>query len=335
MSIETFGHLSDGTAIEAVRLSNGGLSARLLGWGAVLQELRLEGHEHSLVLGLPDLDAYLAHSKYFGATAGRCANRIAGGRATIDGREHRLDRNFLGKHTLHGGSEGTGRLPWRIAAHDERSARLEIELADGHMGFPGRLAASALFTLTDDGALDIVYRAETDRPTLCNLAHHSYFVLDDSGDVLDHELQVRAERYLPVDDELIPTGEIAPVEGTAFDFRRPRALRDGRDGRPTLDHNFCLSPARSVRRAVARLSSPRSGIELEVSTTEPGLQVYDGALLDVPVAGLDGRRIGPCAGIALEPQVWPDSPHHPDFPQASLAPGETYRQHTRYAFRRT
>lgn len=334
MNVTAFGRLPDGSEVEAVRLTGGGLSATVLTWGAVLQDLRLDGHGPALILGLPDIGAYLAHSRHFGATAGRCANRIAHGRAVIGGRACQLDRNYLGKHALHGGSDGCGKRLWRLVGRDAASARFEIVLTDGHMGFPGRIAIGATFGLRDGGVLDIVYEATTDRPTLCNLAHHSYFVLDDSGDVLDHRLQVLAERYTPVDAEMIPTGAVLPVAGTRFDFRSPRPIRQPDGGGPVIDHNYCIAEARGALRPVARLSSPASGVGLELRSTEPGLQVYDGALLDVPVPGVDGRRIGAFAGIALEPQVWPDAPNHPGFPSALLRPGETYRQHTQYAFGR-
>ncbi len=334
MSATGFGRLADGTSVEAVRLAGGGLCATFLTWGAVLQDLRLEGHSPALVLGLPDLDAYLAHSRHFGATAGRCANRIANGRAEIDGQVYDLDRNYLGKHTLHGGGDGTGKRLWTLVGHDDASTRFEIVLPDGHMGFPGRLVIAAVFRLVDPGVLDIVYEATTDRPTLCNIAHHSYFVLDDSGGILDHDLQVMAERYTPVNGEMIPTGECAAVAGTKFDFRSLRRIRQPDGGGPVIDHNYCLSDARVPLRPVARLASPASGVGLELRSTEPGLQVYDGAPLDVPVPGLDGRRMGAFAGMALEPQVWPDAPNHAGFPSAVLRPGETYRQHTQFAFHR-
>lgn len=334
MTILHFGTMPDGAPVEAVEIAGGGLTARFLTWGAVLQDLRLAGHAPALVLGFPDLPDYLAHSRYFGATAGRCANRIAQGEATIDGETFRFDRNFRGGHTLHGGADGCGKRLWDLADHDASSARLEIVLEDGHMGFPGRLAISARFHLSGDGGLDIEYAARTDKPTLCNIAHHSYFALDDSGTVLDHDLRVEADTYTPVDEDLIPTGEVAPVAGTRFDFRRARPIRREDGSGPVIDQNFCTAGERGPLRPVARLSSRASGVRMDVATTEPGLQVFDGAPLDVPVPGLDGRVMGSFAGIALEPQVWPDAPNHPDFPSAILRPGETYRQHTRFVFRK-
>jgi len=212
--------------------------------------------------------------------------------------------------------------------------QMNIELADGHMGFPGRLLIEAHFSLTDDAALDIRYRARTDQTTLCNLAHHSYFILDDSGDILGHELQVFADHYTPVDEDLIPTGQITAVAGTAFDFRSPRRLQSADESHPAIDHNFCLSRERVALRPIATLTSQESSVQLQLSSTEAGLQVFDSAPMAVPVPGLDGRHMGAYAGLALEPQVWPDSPNQAAFPQAILRPGERYEQHTRYTFSR-
>jgi aldose 1-epimerase len=208
---------------------------------------------------------------------------------------------------------------------------LSIQMADGEMGFPGNMDVRQTFRLLEDGVLDIRMEATTDASTVCNLAHHSYFNLGDGSDVKDHLLQVSAETYLPVDDGLIPTGERRPVTGTPFDFRRATEFGPAVD-QTLVDHNFCLSPDRTGLRLVARLACPASGVSMEVRTTEPGIQVYDGSSVNVSVPGLDGRKMGPGAGIALEPQVWPDAPRRPDFPQATLRPGETYRQHTQYIF---
>lgn len=328
-----FGTLADGSAVEAVRIAGGGLAATVLTYGAVLQDLRLAGHQPPLVLGFETLADYLAHSRFFGATAGRCANRIRDGRFTLDGRDYQLDCNFLGKHHLHGGSGNIGKRVWTLEDAQADRVALSIALTDGEMGYPGAMTIRQVLSLPGDGVLDIRLEAQSDAPTLCNLAHHSYFNLDGSDTILDHDLQVAADHYLPVDGELIPTGEVAPVEGDAFDFRRPRRLREVCAAR-SIDHNFCLSDRRRDLTRVATLSAPASGISMDILTTEPGLQVYDGGPLDVPVPGLDGRRIGAHAGMALEPQVWPDAINHPAFPQAVMRPGETYRQHTQFVFRK-
>ena len=328
MSVEIFGHLPGGEAVHRLRLSGGGLSMHLLTFGAVVQDLRLAGHAAPLVLGFDRLEPYLTHQVYFGCTVGRYANRIAEGRCRIDGRDLTLERNERGRTHLHGGSAGAARKIWRLEEHGTDMARLSLTLPDGEMGYPGNLRIAASFRLLPGGLLDILYEAETDAPTLCNLAHHSYFAL---GDLLTVRMRIDAETYLPVDAWNIPTDGPAPVAGTPYDFRAGREI--GAGGPPRIDHNFCLSQARVPIRPVAWLTAP-SGLSLEVRTTEPGLQVYDAHGMDLPLAGLDGQSLGPYAGIALEPQVWPDSPNHPDFPQALLRPGESYRQHTQYAFTR-
>ena len=333
MSAEVFGLMPDGTPVRRYRLRGGGLTAHFLTYGAVLQDLRLDGHSGPLVLGFEAFDHYPAHSRYFGATAGRYANRIRDGHVEIDGEAFQLDTNSLGKHTLHGGAAGIGKRLWELRDLSADSITLGIRAVDGEMGFPGNLDILQTFRLLDGGLLDITLRAVTDAPTLCNLAHHSYFNFG-AGDTVDtHVLWVCAETYLPVDAELIPTGEQATVAGTRFDFRAPAALGPA-SAQGLIDHNLCLSAGREPLRRVAELVCPESGVAMELRTTEPGLQVYDGSALAVPVPGLEGRRMGARSGIALEPQVWPDSPHHADFPQAVLRPGETYSQHTQYIFRK-
>ena len=329
--LRRFGTLPGGATVDAATIAGGGLTATVLTYGAVLQDLRLAGHRPPLVLGFETLDAYLAHSRFFGATAGRCANRIRDGRFTLDGRDHQLDRNFLGKHHLHGGSASIGKRLWTLENVQPDSVTLSITLADGEMGYPGEMHIRQILSLPGGGMLDIAMEARSDAATLCNLAHHSSFNLDGTDTILDHELQVTADHFLPVDGELIPTGEIAPVGGHAFDFRQPRRLREV-CAQKRIDHNFCLAGRRRQLTHAATLRAPASGVSMDIRTTEPGLQVYDGAPLDVPVPGLDGRRMGAHAGMALEPQVWPDAIHHPAFPQAILRPGETYRQHTRFVF---
>lgn len=328
--IEAFGTMPDGAVVQRVSLRGGGLTARVLSYGALLQDLRLEGHSAALVLGFAEFAPYLTRSPYFGATAGRCANRIRDGHLELDGVTHHLDRNFLNKHTLHGGAAGMGKRLWRIEDHTGDSASLTIVLEDGDMGFPGRLAARVRFGLTGEGVLDIRMSAETDAPTLCNLAHHSYFNLGGTATISDHLLRIDADSYLPVDDELIPTGEIRPVAGSGFDFRRPAPVIRTRH----VDHNFCLSERRRAIRPVAWLTSPASGVAMECRTTEPGLQIYDGARIDAGLPGLDGQTLAAHAGLAMEPQIWPDAHHHAGFPQAILRPGDTYDQHTQFIFSR-
>ncbi|WP_348539474.1 aldose epimerase family protein [Shimia sp. R9_1] len=325
---DVWGHMPDGSAVHRIKLKGGGLTAHLLTYGAVLQDLRLTGHDAPLVLGFPEFAPYLTHSPYFGATAGRFANRIRDGHLALDGQSYQLDRNFIGKHTLHGGADSMGKRLWEIAAEAEDSATLQITLPDGHMGFPGSLTARVRFTLLEGGVLDIRMSAETDQTTLCSLAHHSYFKLDGAESISEHSLEIAAQTYLPVDAELIPTGAQAPVAGTGFDFRQSAPVQQAHP----VDHNFCLSVAREALRPVATLKSAASGVTMRCLTTEPGLQVYDGENINIALPGLDGRPMGAYAGIAMEPQVWPDAHHHDDFPQAVLRPGETYQQHTQFVF---
>ncbi len=326
--MEVFGNLQGGETVHRLRLDGGGLSAHVLTYGAVLQDLRLAGHDAPLVLGFPGFSPYLTHSPHFGATAGRCANRIRDGHLQLDGVTFQLDRNFLGKHSLHGGATGTGKQLWTVEAQAEDCATLSIALPDGHMGFPGNLTVRVHFTLLSGGVFDIRMEAHSDAPTLCNLAHHSYFNLDGAGPVSQHQLRVAADRYLPVDDELIPTGEQRIVAGTEFDFRNLAPLSQAHP----VDHNFCLSDAKSGLRPVAWLTSPGSGVSMECHTTEPGLQIYDGAKIDIDLPGLAGTPMGAYEGVAIEPQIWPDANHHNHFPQAILRPGEVYTQHTQFIF---
>jgi aldose 1-epimerase len=322
-----------GEPVHRIKLEGGGLTAIVFTWGSVIQSLYLQGHQHPLVLGFAQFDHYPVHSPYFGATAGRYANRIAQGKFTIDNNAYQADQNFLGKHTLHGGSHGIGTRNWSIADLDPCSVRLEISDADGSMGFPGNCNIACTYTLQGHGELDIRYEAVCDQTTLCNLAHHSYFNLDGSDGILDHQLSIAADHYLPVDNEMIPTGEIESVDGTAFDFRHLRPIRYAVDGEQLrYDHNYCLSTTHEPTAIAAKALSLRSGLTMEVVTTEPGVQLYAGHGINTKVAGLSGRQYGPYSGFCLEPQRWPDSPNHPHFPQAVLRPGETYRQHTCYRF---
>ncbi|MEI2387406.1 aldose epimerase family protein [Breoghania sp. JC706] len=321
---DVFGVLPDAREVERVRLSAGRLEASLLTWGATVQDLRLDGR--SVVIGADRLEDYLGDLLYTGALVGRFANRIGGARFALDGETFHTDANFRARHTLHGGSGGTGEQLWRLEGATETRARLALDLPDGHMGFPGALTVAATVSLEPPATLRIAIEARTTRATPCSFAHHGYFVLDGSGDIERHRLRVAASRYLPVDGDLIPTGEIAGVAGTAFDFRTPRAI-----GGAGYDHNFCLDGADGRLRDVAWLESPESGLSLTVSTTEPGLQIYDGAHLEGAL-GYGGTRLKARAGLAMETQAWPDSPNRADFPPCILRPGAVYRSETAYRF---
>nr|WP_256447744.1 aldose epimerase family protein [Paracoccus marinaquae] len=316
--------MADGRQVRRITLRSGGLRAQILTMGAIVQDLRLEGVAHPLVLGCDRLEGYLGPARYFGAVVGRFANRIGGARFTLDGREYRTDPNFRTRHTLHGGTQGTDLMLWTVESRAEDRVSLTLQLADGHMGFPGRMDMTAQIWLAED-ALNLTLAATCDAPTPCSLTHHGYFDLDGAGDIRNYALMIAADHYLPVDDDLIPTGQIAPVEGSAFDFRAPRVI-----GQAGYDHNFCLSDGPRSLRPVARLTG-ESGLALQVETTACGLQFYDGAYMD-GVPGLDGRRYGPHAGAALETQHWPDAPNRPAFPDAILRPGQIWSETTRYRF---
>lgn len=334
--METFGRTADGEEIRRLTVSGGGLTANIINWGAVVQDLRLDGHRPALVLGFESFDDYPEKSPYFGAIAGRFANRIANGRFSIDGEEYQTDRNFLGKHTLHGGSGGIGRQVWEIAGNGPDFAAFTLLDRAGETGFPGNLRIKCTYRLRPPGRLTVELSAETDAPTPCNLAHHSYFNLDDggAGDILDHRLRIAASAFLPVDDELMPTGVVQPVDETAFDFRTARPIRHETDGEQQLyDHNYCLSAQRGPPRLAAWAQGASSGVEMEVWTTEPGIQFYAGGGIGDLAGGLDGAGYRSHSGFCLEAQIWPDGPNRPYFPIAILRPGEIYRQMTEYRFR--
>lgn len=310
-----------------VRLKAHGMTATLIERGAALIDLRLDGIAHPLVLGYQDPASYHDNLHQFGATIGRFANRLCEGRAQIAGRMYQMDQNTPQGHLIHGGRIGTTQMDWVLSAQTHNSAMFEITLPDGHMGFPGNLHIKALFALTRGPALEITLSAETDAPTLCSLAHHSYFNLDGRSTIDCHQLCVLADHYLPTDAETLPTGEIANVSGTAFDLREDSPL----DGR-IFDHNFCLAPKRRALSKAAVLTGA-DGLRMELATTEPGLQVYTGdGIGPQGPTGLLGQPYAARAGVALEPQLWPNAPHHPDFPTAILMPGETYEQRSRFAF---
>lgn len=333
--MEHFGTLPDGQTVYRVRLAGGGLTASFLTFGAVLQDLRLEGHRAPLVLGFDTLEDYLRHSPYFGATPGRFANRIAGGRFTLDGVERQLELNEGGYGHLHGGSDGLAVRNWAIAKLAGDRVVLTVTDPDGRAGYPGNCAVTATVQLKPEGVLSFVYEATCDRPTPANICHHSYFNLDGGETILDHRLMIAADHYLPVDDRLIPTGEVRAVDATAFDFRAMRPIRRVEDGMQVpFDHNLCLSAGPVAKRSVALARSLDSGISMEVRTTEPGIQFYIGGSMDVPVAGLDGRRYGRFGGFCLETQLWPDAPNHENFPDSILRPGTILRQKTDYVFSR-
>lgn len=339
MAIKTFGTLGDGTAVQQAVLTAGDLTLDVIGLGASIRDLVLKTPDGPvpLVLGLETLEDYVAHSPSMGIVAGRFANRIAGGRFELDGETYQLPLNENGKTHLHGGGKtGFGCRAWTVIDDSPTSVTFRLISADRDQGYPGNLETTVSYSLEEDNQVTIELVAVTDAPTIVNLATHSYFNLDGEGDVLGHTLEIPAFAYLPVDGDLIPTGEIAPVAGTPFDFRRPRVVERRVDGELVgYDHNFCVDRVRAPHpRQMARLTGAKRGITLDVLSTEPGVQLYDGRGLNVPVTGTHGRRFTPRTGLCLEPQIFPDTPNQPDFGSAVLRPGEVYRQITQYRLSR-
>ena len=353
-----FGRLPDGREARLYTLEAGGVRATVTDFGAILTSLHLPvaaagGDTVDVVLGFDDVAGYVAKHPYFGATCGRVANRIAGGRFTLAGKEYQLATN-IGPNHLHGGVAGFDKKLWKAAPRaTDRGPAVELEVVspDGDEGYPGRLTARCVYTLTPAGELWVEMSATTDAPTIVNLVHHSYWNLvgHAAGSVAGHELAVAADRYLPVDATSIPTGVFAPVEGTPFDFRPERrpwgrvghALEtlppDAGPGVPRgVDHNYVIrdwKPDGALRPA-ATLRDPASGRTLEILTDQPGVQVYMGNGLDGTVVGKEGIAYGPNAGICLETQKFPDAVHHPDWPSMRLDPGQTYRHRMVHRFTR-
>jgi aldose 1-epimerase len=321
---ELFGTLSDGTPVHRWTLERAGVRVRILSYGGIVQSLEIpdrDGRVGDVVLGFADLEGYLTHPKpYLGAVIGRYANRIAGGRFPLDGAVYALEQND-GPNSLHGGERGFDQRVWDVTplADGAHGLRLGRVSPHGEEGFPGRLEVSVTYALEADGALAIAYEAVTDAPTVVNLTNHSYFNLGGSGNAGGHELRLTASRFTPVDENLIPSGGLADVTDTRFDFRRARKTGGG------YDHNFVLDGGvTETPREVAELYDPASGRVVTVETTEPGLQLYTGDHLGEPFA--------PGAGIALETQHYPDSPNRPDFPGTVLRPGEVFSSRTTYRF---
>ncbi len=336
MTTEIFGYAPDGAAVHRMTIANGPLTAKIITWGAALQDLRLAGHDAPLVAGYRDFADYPAFSPHLGAISGRSANRIRDARFTIDGRTYEVDANYLGRHNLHGGRRGLGKRVWDVVDYGADFVSLATRMDDGDMGFPGNLAVTCTYMLNESGSLIVRLEATTDQPTVCNLLHHSYFNLDDGGatDMLDHELRIEALAYLPTDAELMADGRVLPVAGTPYDFREFRRIRHEQDGRQLpYDNNYCLSSTRGgPLKHCASVKAARSGIRLDVSTTEPGVQFYAGNTMAKDAIGLTGKPYANHAGFCLEPQNWPGFTEFPYFPQAILRPGEIYAQTNYFTF---
>lgn len=341
-----FGVTPDGTPVELFTLGNTeGVRLSVMSYGATIVSLRVpdrDGKLDDIVLGFDSLDAYIRHSHYFGAIIGRYANRIGRGRFELDGTRYRLPINDE-PHHLHGGTRGFDRVVWACEPfRNDRGDGLALRhrSPDGDQGYPGTLEVEVRYLLSGTNELEVDYRATTDKPTPVNLTQHSYFNLAGAGqgDILNHQLTIDSDAYIPVDCTLIPTGTIVPVAGTPFDFRTPAAI-GSRIGGPDpqldyargYDHNFVLRGEGTGLRHAARVKEPVTGRTLDVFTTEPGLQLYSGNQLD-GVAGRGARGYGRHSGFCLETQHFPDSPNQPRFPSTILRPGARYQSRTVFAF---
>ncbi|MGD0539724.1 MAG: aldose epimerase family protein [Verrucomicrobiota bacterium] len=337
-----FGKLPDGTVIRQFTLTNArGVTAKVITYGAILTELDVpdrNGRAGDVVLGFDNLDQYLKGHPFFGSTVGRVANRIAKGKFMLDGRAYSLATNN-GPNHLHGGIRGFDKVVWKATVLKPKSGaavKFTYTSRDGEEGYPGTLKATVVYTLTDENEIRLDYTATTDKATPVNLTNHSYWNLALGGDILDHQLLLNADRYTPVDDTLIPTGELAAVKGTVMDFTRLHPIRD-RIGELTnvpsgYDHNYCINGGGGTLALAARLYEPKSGRVMEVLTTEPGVQFYTGNFLDGTLTGKRGITYQKHAALCLECDHYPDSINQPKFPSAVLRPGQTYRQTTDYKF---
>jgi aldose 1-epimerase len=342
-----WGQTPDGASVELITLRNAhGVEVHVATLGGIITALRVPdrtGAFDDIVLGHEAVPAYVPNPTYFGALIGRYANRIARGRFMLDGSTYTLAQNDGANH-LHGGRKGWDQAVWR-AEPFERESGVGVVLThtspDGDEGYPGRVASEVTYTLTDRNELRVDYRATTDQPTIINLTQHSYFNLAGARaqNILGHELTIKADRFTPVDETLIPTGELAPVAGTPFDFTTPTAvgariaqshvqLQRGRG----YDHNWVLDRQGDGLSLAARVFEPLTGRTLEIATTEPGIQFYSGNFLDGTIKGKAGQVYGHRAGFCLEPQHFPDSPNQPAFPSTVLRPGQEYRSTTVFTF---
>jgi aldose 1-epimerase len=344
---QPFGVTKDGKSVELFTLRNkNGMEARITNYGGIVVSLLVpdrNGKPGDVVLGYDKLDDYIADNPYFGALIGRYGNRIANARFTLDGVEHVLAAND-GPNHLHGGLKGFDKVVWEaeeVPGKGGSALHLKYVSPDGEEGYPGTLLVNVLYTLTDANELKIEYNAVSDKPTVVNLTHHSYFNLagEGSGSILDHILRIDADKCTPVGPGLIPTGELKPVEGTPLDFQKPTRIGERiamNDEQLKLaggyDHNWVLNKSTNALTLAARVEEPSSGRIMEVLTTEPALQFYSGNFLTGKNIGKKGHPYVYRSGFCLETQHYPDSPNKPEFPSTVLNPGKKYSSMTVYRF---
>jgi len=343
VKVEPFGKTADGQTVEIVTMTNNkGLTAKITNYGGILVALETpdrNGKMGDIVLGFDKLDGYLKGHPYFGAIIGRYGNRIGQAKFTLDGKEYKLAANN-GVNSLHGGLKGFDKVVWKIeeAKATDKKAVLKLSYLskDGEEGFPGNLNCVVTYILTSDNKLKMKYEATTDKPTVVNLTNHSYWNLagQGSGDILGHELKLNADRYTPVDKNLIPTGELKSVKDTPMDFTKPMAIgsRIKQVDIGGYDHNFVLKDKSGKMNLAARVYEPASGRVMKIETTEPGVQFYTSNFLDGTLTGKEGKVYNKYGAFCLETQHYPDSPNKPDFPSVILRPGEKYETVTVHTF---
>lgn len=336
---------ADGKPVSLYTLKNArGSEAKIMNYGGIVQSLKVAdraGKFDDVTLGYDNVDGYIKETPYFGALIGRYGNRIGGAKFTLDGQTYTLATNN-GPNSLHGGVKGFDKVVWNVVKATGNSLELQYLSKDGEEGFPGNLNVTAIYTLTDDNELKVTFNATTDKATVANLTHHSYFNLrgQGNGDILGHELYLNADKTTPVDSTLIPTGEIADVTGTPFDFRKPTAIGARIDDPNTVlqygpgyDHNWIVNQAKPGTVTLqARVTEPTTGRIMEVWSDEPAVQFYAGNFLDGTITGKGGKVYQKRTGFCLEPQHYPDSPNKANFPSTVLRPGQTYKNTIIYKF---
>lgn len=342
---QSFGQNADGTPVDLFTLRNRhGVEVKISNYGGIVTSFTVpdrNGKMADVVLGYDNLAGYLRSTPYFGALIGRCANRIAKGKFTLEGKEYSLAINN-GPNALHGGIKGFDKVVWTPkvrATLDGAALELTYVSKDGEEGYPGNLSIKAIYTLMEDNGLRLEYFATTDKPTIVNLSQHTYFNLAGKGDALNHEITIKADKFTPIDSTLIPTGEVRPVDGTPFDFRKPTTIGariNNEDEQLKFgngyDHNWVLSKPAGKFDLVATVFEQTSGRVLEVFTSEPGMQFYTGNFLNGSITGKGGWTYQFRNGFCMEPQHFPDSPNHPEFPSVVLRPGEEYHNTIVYRF---